>query len=156
MTIVFHSISDDRKKIKKTLNPIGSVSANIKTPCSVMHPVLEISKANIGTDWYRCNYAYISAFGRYYFVDNITVENDGIILVELTVDVLFTYKNDLMNTQFQVVRSQRYFDKSFIDTQIPLRVNKAIRQDPNTDFLGSIPQDTGNDKYNYVMTVAGG
>jgi hypothetical protein len=75
--------------------------------------------------------------------------------LELTVDVLYTYSKQIMITQFQVVRAQRYFDKYFIDTQIPLKVDKSIRQS-TSDFLGSIPQDTGSGKNNYVMTVAGG
>lgn len=156
MNVVLHSISDDRKKINKTLNPLGSIEANLKTPCSVMRPVLQIDKSSIGTEWYKANYAYIAGFGRFYFIDNITAENDGIITMELTVDVLATYAAQLMITQFQVVRAQRYYDKYFIDTQIPLKVDKSIRQSSTTDFLGSIPQDTGSGKNNYVMTVAGG
>lgn len=156
MNIDFHSISDDRKKIKKTLNPIASVSADLKTPCSIINPVLQVAKGSIGTEWYRINYAYIPAFGRYYFVDNIQAENDGLISLELSVDVLFTYSSRLMSTQFQVVRAQRFYDTYFVDTQIPLMTQKAIRQDKNTDFLGSIPQDTGASKYNYVLTAAGG
>ena len=156
MIIELHSISDDRKKIFKTLNPIGSATMNVKSPCNIMRPVVEITKESVGNLWDRCNYAYIQAFGRYYFVDSITVENDGIITLELTIDVLFTYAEQLKRTQFQVVRAQRYYDRFFIDTQIPLKVDKAIRQDPQKDFLGSLPQDTGTNKYNYIMTVAGG
>lgn len=157
MNVEFFSILDDRKKIKKTVkNPIATVSADLKTPCSIMKPVLQITKENIGTEWYRINYAHIDAFGRYYFVDNITADNDGLITFEQTVDVLFTYAAQLMITQFQVVRAQRFFDTMFIDTQIPTLSNKAIRQDAELDFLGSIPQDTGATKNNYVMTVAGG
>ena len=159
MTISLFSISDDRKKINKNLDDkaaLCTVSANLKTPCSIMRPVVQITKGAPGTNWYQCNYAYISAFGRYYFVDNITAENDGIITLELTVDVLYTYAAQLMGTQFQIIRAERYYGAYFVDTQIPLLANKNIRQDKDTDFLGSIPQDTGDTKYNYVMTVAGG
>ena len=156
MNIEFYSISDDRKKIKKTLNPLGSINAQLKTPCSIMKPVLQIKKSALGTEWYRVNYAHIDAFGRYYFVENVTAENDGIISMELSIDVLYTYKEQLLNTQFQVVRAQRSYDSYFVDTQIPLRNYKAIRQDKDIDFIGSLPQDVGDAKYNYVMTVAGG
>ena len=157
MNVEFFSILDDRKKINKSVkNPIATVTAQLKKPCGIMKPVLQITKEKIGTEWYRINYAHIDAFGRYYFVDNITADNDGLITLELTVDVLFTYSQQLMITQFQIVRAQRFYDKMFIDTQIPTLSNKAIRQDSETDFLGSIPQDTGAGKNNYVMTVAGG
>lgn len=156
MNITFHSISDDRKKINKTLNPIASVSAQLKTPSSVMRPVIQVTKAAMGTEWYRINYAFIPEFGRYYFVDNAIAENDGIVTFELTVDVLFTYAQQLMITQFQVVRAQRFYDAYFMDTQIPTKSNKAIRQSSTTDFLGSIPQSTGTTKNNYVLTVSGG
>ena len=155
MNIVLHVISDDRKKINKTLNEIASINANIKAPCSIMRPVLQFDKNTVGSDWYHANYAYIPAFGRYYFIDNITAESDGLITLELTVDVLYTYSKQIMITQFQVVRAQRYYDNYFVDTQIPLKVDKSIRQS-TSDFLGSIPQDTGSGKNNYVLTVAGG
>lgn len=155
MIVTLHSISDDRKKVNKTLNPVTTVDALIKTPCSIMRPVLQISKDSLGTQWYQANYAYIAGFGRYYFIDNITAENDGLITMELTVDVLYTYAKQIMATQFQVVRAQRFYDQYFIDTQIPLKVDKSIRQS-TSDFLGSIPQDTGTGKNNYVLTVAGG
>ena len=156
MNIEFFSITCDRKKINKNARPIATVPCNIKTPCSIMSPVVEVTKDSIGTSWYKINYAKVESFGRYYFVDNITAENDGIISMQLTVDVLYTYRNQLMSTQFQIQRAQRNYDPDYIDNQIPLLVNKAIRQDKNTDFLGSIPQDTGAGKNNYVMTVAGG
>lgn len=159
MTISLFSVSDDRKKINKNLDDkaaLCAVSANLKTPCSVMRPVLEITKAAPGTNWYQCNYVSIPAFGRFYFVDSITVGNDGIITLELSIDVLFTYADALMGKQFQIIRAERYYGAYFVDTQIPLLADKNIRQDKNTDFLGSIPQDTGDAKYNYVMTVAGG
>jgi hypothetical protein len=155
MNVELHSISDDRKKINKTLNRIADINANLKAPCSIMRPVLEFDKASVGTEWYRANYAYIPSFGRYYHIDSITAESDGLMSLELSVDVLFTYRKQLMITQFQVVRAQRFYDQYFIDTQIPLKVDKSIRQ-TDQDFLGSIPQDTGSNKNNYVLTVAGG
>lgn len=157
MTANFHKISDDRKKINKIIgDPIGGGAIMIKTPSSIMRPVIQITKSALGTEWYQANYVHIPEFGRYYFIDDITADNDGLLTIQCSVDVLYTYAQDINITRFQVVRAQRSYNKAFIDTQIPLQANKAIRQDKNLDFLGSIPQDTGTAKYNYVMTVTGG
>lgn len=156
MNVVFHSIKDDRKKINKSLNEIATVTAQLKTPCSIMKPVLQVTKESIGTQWYRINYVQIPAFGRYYHVDTVNADNDGLITFECAVDVLFTYASNIMDTQFQVIRAQRNYNMFFNDTQLPLLSDKNIRQDKNIDFLGSIPQSTGANANNYVLTVAGG
>jgi hypothetical protein len=49
MNIVLHVISDDRKKINKTLNQIASINSSIKAPCSIMRPVLQFDKNTVGS-----------------------------------------------------------------------------------------------------------
>lgn len=158
--ITFYKTIHDRKKINKKLNLVKNITTmKIKTPSSIMTPTIQVSAASIGEDWVNVNYAHIPQFGRYYFVENITAENYDLITFDLKCDVLMTYADQIMQTQFQILRAQRHYSKYFIDTQIPLKSSRKIdydSTDPDKWILGSIPQSVGTTKYNYVMTVAGG
>lgn len=158
---IFYKMSSDRKKINKTLgNVIADINTiKIKTPCSVMNPSIQVSASAIGTEWVSINYVKIPEYGRYYFVENITSENYDILTIELKCDVLMSYRDQIMQSQFQILRAQHNYDKYFIDTQIPLKASRKLdydSNDPSKYQLGSIPQSTGSGAYNYVMTVAGG
>lgn len=61
------------------------------------------------------NYAYISAFNRYYFVTNWRVHN-GMWWASLRVDVLASWKNDIGVQVLYVDRSASDFDTTIADT----------------------------------------
>jgi hypothetical protein len=61
------------------------------------------------------NYAYISAFGRYYFVTNWRVQN-GMWWASLRVDVLASWKTDIGAQVLYVDRSASDFDTTIADT----------------------------------------
>lgn len=111
------------KKTNSTEVPGGLVSnvevdCNIKTPSSVVHPVIELAtptSANILTS----NYAYISSFNRYYFINDIQF-NNGFWLISLTCDVLATYKSTIGSSKFYVLRASGNATTSIRDDLIPL------------------------------------
>lgn len=43
------------------------------------------------------NYCYISEFGRYYFINNITSVRNGLWKIDCSVDVLMSYKTSILN-----------------------------------------------------------
>lgn len=158
--VIFYQTVADRKKINKAPSEVATVgSVKIKTPCSVMTPTIQVAASAIGQGWIGVNYARIPAFGRYYFVENITAENHDILTIELKCDVLMSYADLIMGTQFQILRASKKFNKYFIDPQIPLKSSRKIdydENDPDKWFLGSLPQSVADANYNYVMTVSGG
>lgn len=61
----------------------------------------------------KVNYAYIPDFEKYYFVSDITIYPNTIHTLELEVDVLETYKEDILESNATVSRSNysnEYFD----------------------------------------------
>ena len=150
--LYLYTCKDDRKKIRKqmTLVSNGAITMHIKQPTSVINPVIIISSEHIGENWSSINYAYIPDFSRYYFVDNIECRHDGVLVLTMTVDVLYTYKTDLLNTKFMIARSEKLSDPYFIDTERAI-INRRI---VTYKKLGKIDQSANGKKY--TITVAGG
>lgn len=148
-TVTLYSNSSDRKVVNKNLEEIYSVKCRLKEPCSILRPIVTLTRTSVGKRWASANYAYIPAFNRYYFIDNITLLNGGLMQIEMSVDVLQTYAEQILGSQQEVVRAQSLNSKMYIDPEMPLQANKLI----DADIIGGFPDSSGN---NYFLTVAGG
>ena len=148
-TVTLYNNSSDRKQVRKNLQVIYSVKCRLKEPCSILRPVVTLTRSEVGKEWASSNYAYIPAFNRYYFIDNITLLNGGLMQVEMSVDVLQTYADKILGSQQEVVRAQSLNSKMYIDTEMPLQANKII----TPVIIGGFPNSSSN---NYYITVAGG
>lgn len=62
-------------------------------------------------------YCYIQEFSRYYFVNNWSYQN-GLWYVTLTVDVLATYKTNILNTTAFITYAQAAFNSHILDKRI--------------------------------------
>ena len=62
-------------------------------------------------------YCYIAEFDRYYFVTNWTYQN-GLWYVTLTVDVLATYKANILATSAFILYAQTAFNSHIVDTRL--------------------------------------
>lgn len=156
--VKFFTISDDRKKINKNVDvdhPDFELSCEVKENESIIEPTIRATKNNFGKNFFRVNYAYISDFGRFYFIDSIIVETGGIISLNCSIDPLMTYSANLMNTAFEIARSEAVNSKYYIDNEKALTTRKVFTYQEFTGSTnGNIPQDlTGN---KYTITVAGG
>lgn len=107
MTIKFYNITEDRRVVEKTLidsgtgaNLTATLTGKIKDDCSVMDPVLEVS---YNSDILSSNYLYIPAFGRYYFINNITTSTQRLI-ISAHVDVLKSFSADIIKLRCVIER----------------------------------------------------
>ena len=149
-TISLYNCKDDRKQVVKSPAAIATdISIQIKEPTSIINPVVILSRNSIVKNWASINYAYIPEFGRWYFVDNIECRHDGVLVLTMTIDVLYTYRTDIMSTQFMIARSEKINDKYYLDNERAL-INRRI---VTYEKLGKIPQTSGK---KFVLTVAGG
>lgn len=130
----------------------------IKEPCSFLDPVIELAVTNavphgsgqlaIG-ELAKLNYLFIERFARYYFIDDIVYENDGLVELHCSVDVLMSYASEINGSQQEVIRSEALNSPKFIDNERPILSDKIV----TTKILGALTEATGN---NYYLTVAGG
>lgn len=154
--IAFYECNCDRKCVakEKYLKNTAAIKNHfrIKQPCSILDPVIELTASNVeksGLKLSNVNYAYIERFNRFYFVNDIIFENDGLIEVRLSIDVLMTYASDIYGSQQEVIRAEALNSPRYIDNERPILTDKIL----TTKILGSFPEATGN---NYALTVAGG
>lgn len=154
--IYLYTMSCDRKMLRKDtylaeVVPGGITETfRILQPSSIIRPVITLSRDTVGAKgWAGVNYAYIPSFRRYYFVNNITARHDGLMELSMEVDVLQTYYSKLLDTQFEIARSESVNSPFYIDAEKVLMNRRVVTYKK----IGEIPQTTGN---KYVITVAGG
>lgn len=90
-------------------------SCTLKENCSVINPRVELHTATNVTAF---NYAYISAFNRYYFIRDIEYYREETILY-LECDVLATYKSTIGSSTEYVLRSASASDGDIVDGLYP-------------------------------------
>lgn len=92
MRIQFYNNHSGVNIINKNLEVVGEeINFTLKEDTNILNPVLKLAGYNGG------NYCYIPDFNRYYFIDNYNLNSQGIYELFLSVDVLATYKDDLLN-----------------------------------------------------------
>ena len=106
MTIKFYKNLSEKNHLDKDITQMGTdVTGTLREECSVIDPVIKIESFT-SFDFTQCNYAYITEFGRYYFINNIVLKGN-LYEVHMHVDVLSTYK-DVIRANSAVVARQQY------------------------------------------------
>lgn len=157
--IILYQNKSDRKQLTKDLSLIVDITETfrLKEPTSVTNPVVTLSKTTVGKNWANVNYAYIPMFGRYYFIDKPGTLNDGLVTYEMTVDPLMTYRGNLLNTAFEIARSESVNSKYYIDPEKAIIQRRVVEYLPAKSGGASagVPQSASNTT-KYFITVAGG
>lgn len=123
MDIIFYGLS---KKKNSTKQPAPgatswSVTGTLKEPCSVLNPVVQIKRPSGDTVPYGYTYAYISKFGRYYFVNDVKWI-EPFWEISMSVDVLASYKTVIGTSSHYVLRTDSNttnFNGEITDTMYP-------------------------------------
>lgn len=96
MLVKLYSIKHDYRLMNKDLqNPLYKLNINILRSTDMLYPVLEVySKYNLK----NANYMYIDIFERYYFIERVDIIRNDFYRLKCKVDVLESYKDDILNT----------------------------------------------------------
>ncbi len=140
----FYNISDARC-INKQLIEGDSFEGQMRDEISIMTPIVRFDTNEI----LKFNYAYIPELERYYSITDITVFREGIIDVSMAVDVLMSFKRDILNSlavvdkQSMIQNGDEYIDDGSLVTDNVMF--NTITEYPN-GFNNSVE---------YVLIVAG-
>lgn len=93
MDIVLYVNSSERNAVNKNISNALTLSGTLRGESSIIKPVFMIEHSNPS----GYNYCYISSFNRYYFINNITSVRNGLWRIECNVDVLMSFKNQILN-----------------------------------------------------------
>lgn len=99
MNIILYDNKSPKNKIGKTLVNANNITGTLRgeTSTSNIQMLLNIVDLN------PYNYMYIADFDKYYFITNIISVRTGLWLVSASIDVLESYKNEIL--QLNVILS---------------------------------------------------
>lgn len=124
MTIELSTTTSPQRKIIKTLSNTITREIQLKDDNNVCTPTVLLTYVrNID----RYNYAYIPALHRYYWIDSITEMVGGICALSLKVDVLMTYKPDILDAYLMLKRKTTDGIGMIPDSQLPLMPYKDLK-----------------------------
>lgn len=142
MNIVLYNFAKERNSLDL---PSGGTTRScvLKEQSSVTSPVVDMS----GVDGLY-NYAYIPSFNRYYYVTDIVKVTNDITRYSLAVDVLATYRSDILASSQYVLRSTNNVDVSIVDSWYPQKSgNKSVMK--NLQFFDQDAEGT------YILGIVG-
>lgn len=113
MNIVLYKNASDNNTIGKSLSGAITLSGVLRDESSILSPNFRIaSNSNIA----QYNYAYIESFGRFYFM-TVTVERTGVWSLDLEVDVLESFKTEILSLEATLLRQENDFNLYFSDPE---------------------------------------
>ena len=144
MEIKLYISSDETNKIDKTITNEIVLTGTIKDETSVINPIILIEADNLT----QYNYCYIPLFKRYYFIKDITVVRNNLFRLFLDIDVLMSYKDEILNLDC-IVNKQENYSTPYIND------NSRIYE--NRNFTSIINFRNGfDDDGNFILMTAGG
>lgn len=140
MEITLYKITDDANVVTKATtvaNKIGTYTGTPIPPSSVLHPQIYITIPTQTGAYCGANYAYITEYNRYYFVNNPTWVNNDVWSVQMDVDVLTSNDSGLRALDAFVERSESDGNGALTDTIVPTEVNTRLTKGAMTAVSGT-------------------
>lgn len=123
MIIKLYSVKDEKIVLNKTLENELEISGNFRGDVDVLSPSIEI-KTDVSILKY--NYCFIPSLERYYFITNHTFTTYEICQLELTEDVLMSFRDSILNQKCFVIRNEFFYDPMIVDSKIPVKSGRKV------------------------------
>lgn len=132
MELKLYAVNDGDNVINKTMTLKTTMEINLKRDVDIINPRL-ILIPNLPTGFTGINYAEIPLLNRFYYVDSITNISATLWQLDLSCDVLETYKADILASKARLYRNLKagdYFntalESSHLTTVAKYNSNKGI------------------------------
>lgn len=134
-TILLQQNKVENNVVAKSPTTLATLNGTLRDECSIIDPIITF-EGDI-TQYALANYMYISQFKRYYFINNITSISQKLFEVSGHVDVLMSFKEQILNNTAIIQRQESNWnlyinDGSFMTYQNPALVTKKFPQGFNT------------------------
>lgn len=121
MILKLYQVTDGDNVMNKTLSDTPlTLTIRLKRDTDIINPMLILSAID-GVDYNNYNYAKIEELNRFYFIDNATNLNNKRWQLNLSCDVIETYKDEILLSRAKFKRSIRagdYINTADFDTSI--------------------------------------
>lgn len=102
MKLEFYHTDDSSNTINKTLTKISENEITLKASTDILAPRM-VFLAKDFTD----NINYMKMLDKYYFVDLQFIRNNSLVIVNGSIDVLETYKDNILNSQADIIKKSK-------------------------------------------------
>ena len=148
MDITLYKCANDKRVVDKTLSGAITKTCIVKDDNnSIYSPRVQIAQFS-GFGSY--NYAYIKSYGRYYYIDDMSVDTGGLLSISLSVDVLKTYSAQIKASKALIFRQSQNVNALISDGLIPAQVNEVTvtRSFSGGELSNQLPANSNN----FVLT----
>lgn len=97
MKLKIYNNKSNKNIINKKIEEIQEISFNFKDNSDITNPILILQTYKTG------NYCYIPDLKRYYYIDRIELMKGGFYRLYLEIDVLMSYKDEIINADWYSV-----------------------------------------------------
>lgn len=117
-TITFYS--GFSKRHNSTKRPTGGSDVNVllKNPCSIMTPSFTVNGFNTAWNYFKWG-------ERYYYITDVVIEHNDIATIHGELDVLATFRNDILSSSQLVTRNANTYQPYLTDNKYPA-LNRAV------------------------------
>ena len=98
--LILYSINDGDNVINKNLVNGVTIPIHLKQGFDIINPDIVLNG-----DYRGFNYAHIPSLNRFYFINNVEQLNLRLVKLNMTCDVLETYKADILNSNARFKRN---------------------------------------------------
>lgn len=144
-TISLFKTNSENNRVIKTLTDEKQLSGELRNQTSVLNPSIRIESADNLSAY---NYAYISEFGRYYYISDIISVRTNCWIISLRCDVLMSYSAQIKALRPIIEREEIGQSSGLIDSDMPIDINKKVQK---YYFPKGFTKDI-----QYVLTTSGG
>lgn len=145
----YNCIRDDRYVFKiKSSDQTNTEPVNVEilTPANnVTRPTIRVQSGRLGKS---TNYCWLKDLKRFYYIRSWSMEN-GYIKLELEVDVLMTYRHELMKQNVMVKRNEFKYNTYLPDDRMKINAPTRVK----TDYFD---QGFDSDKQIFYLAIVSG
>lgn len=154
--ITFHQNSAEPNRVDKSayLTAQTIMTGVLREETSIISPVILV-ESNTFPNY---NYCYITEFNRYYYIEDIISVRNGLWELSLSVDVLMSFKDKLLECSAFIDRNEKYFAPYSIDNERVIRqgvVNETYQYTTTSSGYPNI-SDTNYDNVDEFCVVMNG
>lgn len=155
VTLYSNSASKETVDKSGSLTTIEAMTGDFRGSMSILKPIIQIKptvSATVAKIVSQCNYVYIQEFSRYYFVDAINLIAENYIELELSIDVLMSWKTAILAQNVIISRNEKEYSLYLDDAVLKVYNNPNITV---LHFKDSQGNEQGFTTSQYILAMAG-
>lgn len=103
-TLKLFKNSSENNDVSKTLTDEHKVTGYSRVVVDMLNPVIDLAGIEVNS----YNYCYVQELNRYYYIENINISPNGVYRLSMRIDVLMTYRDDIMASHGLITKNREY------------------------------------------------